>query len=289
MKGIILASGKGTQLAPATSHIAKSLLPIYDKPMIYYPLATLMSAGIKDILVIVPRKDKAYFKELLGDGKQFGISVKYAIQKNGTSIADALIVGDRFADKDMVALALGDNVFYGEELYEQLVEAMSESEGATIFCKKVQDPEMYVVPEIDANGNLITLEARPESPRSDLAMTGLFVFDKDAGRRMKKLRSKNSDARICDLVMQYQSEGKLKHQILSDSTMWADASTYENILAASNHIHNVEKGGKTVVGCPEEMALNMGFITRKALSNWISRNGPSPYFDYLKRLAACKD
>lgn len=289
MKGIILANGRGTKLAPATSHISKSLLPIYDKPMVYYPLATLMSAGIRDILVIVSRKDKTYFKELLGDGKQFGISIKYAIEKSEKSIADALLVGERFIDKDMVALALGDNVFYGEDLYEQLAEAMSESEGATIFCKKVEDPGCYAVAEIDANENIISIENKPEEPKSDYAVSGLFFFDKEACRLMKKARSGDSDANITDLLNAYLAEGKLKHKVLSENTLWADASTYDSMLSASNRIHDVERGGRAVVGCPEEMALNMGFITRKALSGWISKNPPSPYFDHLAALVESKD
>ena len=285
MKGIILAAGKGTRLSPASIHISKVLLPVYDKPMIYYPLSTLMSAGIRDILIIVSKEDKAYFKKLLGDGKQFGISIKYAIQKTQKGIADALLVGEKFIDGDMVALALGDNVFYGEEMYEHLAQAMAESEGATVFCKQVEDSRAYGVAEIDKDGKVIGIEEKPSDPKSNWAVTGLYVYDKFACKLAKTLKpSARGELEITDLNKKYMELGKLKAQLLEADVIWADTGTFETLLKASNTIYDIEKSGRENVGCPEEVALQRGFITKRQLSEWVAKFKTNPYYDYLSTL-----
>ncbi len=285
MKGIILAAGKGTRLYPASSHISKTLLPIYDKPMIYYPLTTLMSAGIRDIMIIVSKEDRAYFKKLLGDGKQFGISIKYAVQKTQKGIADALLVGEKFIDGDMVALALGDNVFYGEEMYEHLAQAMAESEGATIFCKQVEDPRSFGVAEIDKSGNVTSIEEKPSVPKSNWAVTGLYIYDKTACRLTKTLKpSSRGELEITDLNRIYMEQGLLKTQLLEPDVLWADTGTFDTLLKASNAIYEIEKTGRELVGCPEEVALQRGFVTKRQLSEWIAKFKPNPYNDYIKSI-----
>ncbi len=285
MKGIILAAGKGTRLYPASAHISKVLLPIYDKPMIYYPLSTLMSAGITDILVVVSKEDKAYFKRLLGDGSEFGISIKYAVQKVRKGIADALLVGQRFIDNDSVAIALGDNIFSGEELEELLATAMSQSEGATVFCKQVPDPSAFGVAEIDQDGNVISLEEKPKEPKSNYAVTGLYFYDKNACKYAKTLKpSARGELEITDLNKIYLENGQLRAQILKEESMWADAGTFDSLLDISNYIHNIESTGRALIGSPEEIALKRGFITHKQLSDRLEKFKSNSYFDYLRSL-----
>ena len=285
MKGIILAAGKGTRLYPASTHLSKTLLPIYDKPMIYYPLTTLMSAGIRDILIIVSKDNKAYFKRLLGNGEQFGISIQYAIQRVQRGIADALVVGEKFIDGDTTALVLGDNVFYGEELYEHLAQSIAETEGATIFCKQVLDPHDFGVAELDDSGNVLSLEEKPACPKSNWAATGLYIYDKSACEYVKRLKpSARGELEITDLNRMYMERGKLKSQLLEDGIFWADTGTFDSLLQTSNKIQEIESTGKKLVGCPEEIALRRGFITKKQLSNWISQFSSNPYYDYLKNL-----
>lgn len=285
MKGIILAAGKGTRLYPASAHISKVLLPIYDKPMIYYPLSTLMSAGITDILIVVSKDDKAYFKRLLGDGSEFGISIKYAVQKVQKGIADALLVGQRFIDNDCVALALGDNIFHGDELDEMLATAMSESEGATIFCKSVEDPTAFGVAEIDSEGKVLSLEEKPKEPKSNFAVTGLYFYDKHACEYAKTLKpSARGELEITDLNRIYLEKGQLRAQVLKDGSVWADTGTFDSMLSASNYIHSIEATGRAVVGSPEEIALKRGFITHKQLSDRLEKFKSNSYFDYLRSL-----
>ena len=285
MKGIILAAGKGTRLYPASMHISKILLPIYDKPMIYYPLATLMSAGIRDILIIVTKEDKAYFKKLLGDGKQFGISIKYAIQKVQRGIADALIVGERFINGDSVALVLGDNVFYGEELNENFAKAMAGSEGATVFCKRVENPKAFGVAEVDKDGNVIDIEEKPLVPKSDLAVTGLYIYDKNASTYAKMLKpSVRGELEITDLNKIYLKLGMLNAELLDDAILWADTGTFDSLLQMSNKVYELEKTGRTIIACPEEIALSRGFVTKKQLGEWIVKYKPNAYYDYVNSL-----
>lgn len=285
MKGIILAAGKGTRLFPASAHISKVLLPIYDKPMVYYPLSVLMSAGITDILVVVSKDDKPYFKRLLGDGSEFGVSIKYAVQKTQKGIADALLVGQRFIDNDSVALALGDNVFHGDDIEELLATAMSQSEGATIFCKKVDDPTAFGVAEIDAEGKVLSIEEKPKEPKSNYAVTGLYFYDKHACEYAKTLKpSVRGELEITDLNRIYLEKGQLRAQIIKEESMWADTGTFESLLDASNYIHSIEATGRALVGSPEEIALKRGFITHKQLHDRLGKFKSNSYFNYLRAL-----
>ena len=286
MKGIILAAGKGTRLYPASKHISKTLLPVYDKPMIYYPLSTLMSAGIRDIMIIVSKDDKDYFKRLLGNGEQFGISIKYKVQKVQRGIADALLVAEKFIDDDMVALALGDNIFYGENLYEHLAQAVAQSGGATIFCKSVEDPRAFGVAEVDSEGKVVSLEEKPKEPKSNWIATGLYVYDKDACRYAKTLKpSARGELEITDLNKMYLAAGKLSAQLLEDDVLWADTGTFDSLLFASNIIHEVEASKHIILGCPEEVALDRGFITKNKLAEWVKMHPSNAYYEYLGLLS----
>jgi glucose-1-phosphate thymidylyltransferase len=253
--------------------------------MIYYPLTTLMSAGIREIMIIVSKDDKSYFKRLLGDGKQFGISIKYAVQKTQKGIADALLVGEKFIGGDMVALALGDNVFYGEEMYEHLAQAMAECEGATVFCMQVEDPRAFGVAEINQEGKVLNIEEKPFEPKSNWAVTGLYVYDMNACKFAKTLKpSARGELEITDLNKKYMEQNKLKAQLLEEDILWADTGTFDSLLKASNTIFDIEKTGRSLVGCPEEIALQRGFITKKQLSEWISKFSNNSYYDYLRAL-----
>ena len=286
MKGIILAAGKGTRLYPASQHISKVLLPVFDKPMIYYPLSTLMSAGITEILVITSKEDKAYFKKLLGDGSQFGVDLKYAVQKVQKGIADAFLVAERFIDGGSVALALGDNLFCGEEMDELLAQAMAGSGGATIFCKKVADPRAFGVAEMGEDGKVVSLEEKPAEPKSDMAVTGLYFYDRDVVKYAKKLKpSARGELEITDLNRLYMEDGKLQAIVLPDSVAWADTGTSETLLDASNYIHDVEKSGRAMVGCPEQIALTRGYITKRQLLEWVSRFKETAYYSFVRDLA----
>ena len=285
MKGIILAAGKGTRLYPASKHISKILLPVYDKPMIYYPLSMLMGAGIRDIMVIVSKDDKDFFKKLLGNGEQFGISIKYKVQKVQRGIADALLVAEKFIDGDMVALALGDNVFYGDELYEHLVQAIAEPAGATIFCKQVEDPRAFGVAEVDSEGRVLSLEEKPNEPKSKWVATGLYVYDKDACKYAKTLKpSARGELEITDLNRIYLKTGKLSAQLLDEDIFWADTGTSDSLLLASNAIHVVEASKHKILGSPEEVALERGFITKTKLSKWLENTPSNAYYEYLTLL-----
>jgi len=285
MKGIIMAAGRGTRLYPASQHISKILLPIYDKPMIYYPLSALMSAGITEILVIVSKDDRAYFKRLLGDGSQFGIEIKFAVQKTRCGIADAFLLAEKFIGGGNVALALGDNIFCGDEMDELLAEAMS-NDGATIFCKKVEDPERFGVAEFDADGRVVSIEEKPREPKSDMAVTGLYFYDRDAVKYAKQLKpSQRGELEITDLNRLYMQAGKLRAIPLPDEVTWADAGTFDTMLAAGNYVHDAEKNGRALVGCPEQVALSRGYITKKQLLHWVSRFKETSYYSFLKDLA----
>ena len=285
MKGIILAAGKGTRLYPASKHISKILLPVYDKPMIYYPLSTLMSAGIRDIMVIVSKDDKDYFKRLLGNGEQFGISIRYKVQKIQRGIADALLVAEKFIEEDMVALVLGDNIFYGDNLYEHLAQAVAEPWGASIFCKKVDDPRAFGVADVDSEGKVHSLEEKPKEPKSNWAATGLYVYDKDACKFAKMLRpSARGELEITDLNKIYLEKGKLNAQLLEDDVFWADTGTFNSLLEASNTIHDLESAKRIVLGSPEEVAYRRGFITTNKLAEWVKKHPSNAYYKYLESI-----
>lgn len=285
MKGIILAAGKGTRLYPASIHTSKTLLPIYDKPMIYYPLSTLMSAGITDIIIVISKEDKIYFRKLLGDGKQFGISIRYIIQKEQKGIADALLVTEKYIYGTSVALILGDNLFYGKSLYEQLVQAISNSDGATIFCKKVENPSSFGIAEFDSSGRIISIEEKPLVPKSNWAVTGLYFYDKNVCEYAKTLKpSQRGELEITDLNNIYLKEGKLKVQYIEEDVIWADTGTFDSLLETSNYVQEIEHNQRKIVGCPEEIALDMGFITKKQLFERISSFKKNEYYSYLESL-----
>ena len=281
MKGIILAAGKGTRLYPASMPVSKNLLPIYDKPMIYYPLATLMNAGIRDILIVVSKSERAYYKKLLKDGKQFGISIKYAIQKEQKGITDAFLTAERFINNDSVALVLGDNIFCGEGMYELLAQAMGEFVGACVFCKKEDNPADTVTAEVDSEGKITTLGSRSTSA---LSVAGLYFFDGEACRYAKKLAERKNGFGMEDLLKAYLDKGELKAQVLESDAIWASSNSFDSLHQASDYIYNLEKNSRKVVSCPEEVALRMGYITKKQLADWVAESPDNSYFDYVRSL-----
>jgi len=237
MKGIVLGAGKGTRLYPASQGVSKVLLPVYDKPMVYYPLSTLMKAGITDIMVITSQDDESSFKRLLGDGSQFGIKLSYAVQEVQRGIGDAFIIAEHFIGDDGVALALGDNIFYGSEMDILLAKAAAEIDGATIFCKRVNNPEVFGVAEMDQAGQVWSLEEKPKKPKSDLAVTGLYFYGRDAVRFAKRLKpSSRGELEVTDLNRIYMEEGRLHALVLPDMVRWMDAGTFESMFEASNFI-----------------------------------------------------
>jgi len=244
-----------------------------------------MSAGIRDILIIVSAEDRAYFKKLLGNGEQFGISIKYAVQKTQRGIADALLVGEKFIGGEMVTLALGDNVFYGTGMDLHIAKAMTESEGATIFCKQVEDSSAFGVVEINNTGKVISLEEKPIMPKSNWAVTGLYVYDKNACELAKTLKpSPRGELEITDLNKKYMEQTKLKAQLLGNEVLWADTGTFDSLLSTSNVIRELEKTKKIMVGCPEEIALTRGFVTKNKLNQWVSKYKSNDYYDYIRAL-----
>ncbi len=285
MKGIILAAGKGTRLYPASATTSKILLPIYDKPAIYYPLSLLISVGIKDIMIITSKADRPAFKKLLGDGEQFGVSFKYAVQKVQRGIADALIIAEKFIKDDSVMLALGDNIFAGKEMQELLAEAVGNN-GATVFCTPVENPSAFGVAEVDANGCVVSLEEKPQVPKSNLAVTGLYFYDKNAAEIAKKVQpSKRGELEITDVNRMYMEAGQLHSVRMPDSIYWADTGTPDSMLTAAEKIRELQMDG-TLVGSPEATALRMGLVSPKQLNAWIDKSGSpnSAYFTTLNSL-----
>lgn len=274
MKGIILASGRGRGLCPATMHVPKTLLPAYDKPVIYYPLSTLMSAGITEILVVTDKEDKQYYKRLLDDGKQFGVSIKYAYPKGRRDAVGALLAGRKFAGKDSVALALGDNVFYGEEIYELMVQAMSVSQGATVFCKSAKD-SAHLTASVDADGRVTSVG---RDTGSDLAVTGLFFFDRQV---FEMTDGKDLEG----ILSAYAEKGLLGAKVLGDGSLWGDADSFDSLLDISNRIQDIERTGRALVCSPEEVAFTRGYITKRQLLQWVSKFESNLYFGYLRSLA----
>lgn len=287
MKGIILAGGKATRLYPITRGVCKQMLPIYDKPMIYYPLSVLMLAGIQDILVISTPKDTPRFQDALGNGKELGIKLSYAVQKEPRGIAQSFIIGRHFIGNDSVCLILGDNVFYGHNLTELLREASSLNEGALIFGYYVKDPQRYGVIEFDENLNVITLEEKPKKPKSNWVVCGLYFYDNDVIRIAKKLKpSHRGELEITGLNNEYLKRGKLKVKLLGRGYAWLDTGTYDSLMNASIFIKTIEERQGLKVGCIEEIAYRMGYINKKQLEKLANRIETS-YGDYLKRI--CKE
>ena len=286
MKGIILAAGKGTRLYPASSPVSKILLPIYDKPAVYYPLSLLISCGIKDIMIITSRADRPAFKRLLGDGSQFGVTLKYEVQKVQKGIADALIIAEKFSKNDSVMLALGDNIYAGSEMQDILAESVGNN-GATVFCTRVPDPERFGVASVDADGKVTNIVEKPQTFISDLAVTGLYFYDKRAAEIAKQVKpSKRGELEITDVNVLYMNDGSLHAVQMPDSIYWADTGNADSMLAAAEKIRDLQKEGE-LVGSPEATALRMGLISPKQLLAWIEENGgpKSAYYQTLSNLA----
>jgi glucose-1-phosphate thymidylyltransferase len=285
MKGIILAGGSGTRLRPLTAVTSKQLLPIYDKPMIYYPLATLMLAGIRDILLISTPHDLPQFRQLLGDGERWGISLRYAEQPRPEGLAQAFLIGADFVGGDSAALVLGDNIFYGQELGTQLAERVAENDGATVFAYPVADPQRYGVIELDAEGRPIGLVEKPEQPRSNLAVTGLYLYDHrvvDIARRLRP--SPRGELEITDVNAAYLREGRLRVHVLSRGNAWLDTGTHDSLLDAANFVAVIEKRQGLKVGCVEEVAYRLGFIDDAQLMRLAEPMASSEYGRYLIEL-----
>ncbi len=288
-KGIILAGGSGTRLFPVTHAVSKQLLPVYDKPLIYYPLATLMLAGIYDVLIITTPEDQPAFQRLLRDGAQWSIKISYAVQERPAGIAQALILAEDFIGADGVCLILGDNLFYGHGLPEQLRSAMGANDGATVFGYYVSDPERYGVLAFDASGRVTDIEEKPSRPRSHYAVTGLYVYDNDCVGIAKALKpSPRGELEITDVNRAYLAQGKLRTEILGRGVAWLDTGTHDSLLQAANFIAAVETRQGLKISCPEEIAFRQGLIDRDRLRALIERLGRTTYADYLRRIAESK-
>ena len=282
MKGIILAGGFGTRLYPITKAVSKHLLPVYDKPMIYYPLSILMLAGIRDILIISTERDIPFYKDLLGSGKQLGLSFSYAVQEKPGGLAEAFIVGEHFIGNDNVALILGDNIFYGQHFSELLRNARKMQDGAVIFGYYVRDPRAYGVVEFDKDGNVLSIEEKPTHPKSNYAVPGLYFFDNNVIRIAKTLKpSGRGELEITDVNREYLRMGKLKVQVFGRGMAWMDAGTHESLLESANFIETLQKRQGMYVACLEEIAYRLGYITREQLRELAKSLGNTDYSSYL--------
>ena len=287
MKGIVLAGGSGSRLHPVTLGVSKQLLPIYDKPMIYYPISVLMLAGINEILVISTPEDMAGYQRLLSDGAQFGLSVEYAIQPSPEGLAQAFIIGEHFIGDGHVALVLGDNIFYGQHFTDNLTAATNRTQGATIFGYHVNDPERFGVVEFDEQGNVLSIEEKPDVPKSNYAVTGLYFYDNDVVDIAKSIvPSERGELEITDINNVYQARGDLKIQLLGRGFAWLDTGTHDSLLEAGQFVHTVEHRQGLKVACLEEIAYQQGWISRELLLEQAERLKKTSYGEYLYKIAA---
>ncbi|HID7645308.1 TPA: glucose-1-phosphate thymidylyltransferase RfbA [Neisseria meningitidis] len=285
MKGIILAGGSGTRLYPITRGVSKQLLPVYDKPMIYYPLSVLMLAGIRDILVITAPEDNASFKRLLGDGSDFGISISYAVQPSPDGLAQAFIIGKEFIGNDNVCLVLGDNIFYGQSFTQTLKQAAAKTHGATVFGYQVKDPERFGVVEFDENFNALSIEEKPQQPKSDWAVTGLYFYDNRAVEFAKQLKpSARGELEISDLNQMYLEDGSLSVQILGRGFAWLDTGTHESLHEAASFVQTVQNIQNLHIACLEEIAWRNGWLSDEKLEELARPMAKNQYGQYLLRL-----
>lgn len=285
MKGIILAGGSGTRLYPITKAISKQLMPVYDKPMIYYPLSTLMMAGINEVLIITTPEDSAQFKRLLGDGSQVGCRFSYAVQAIPNGLAQAFVIGADFIGNDKVALVLGDNIFYGTGMDKQL-KSLTDVEGGYVFAYQVSDPERYGVVEFDGKMNAVSIEEKPKQPKSNYAVPGLYFYDNEVVEIAKNLApSARGEYEITDVNREYLRRGKLKVAVLDKGTAWLDTGTFDSLSDASEFVRVIEKRQGTNIGCIEEAAYRNGFISKEQLLLLAAELTKSGYGEYLKKIA----
>ena len=289
MKGIILAGGAGTRLHPATLAVSKQILPVYDKPMIYYPLSTLMLAGIRDILIISTPRDIVLFRDLFGDGSRIGVNFSYEVQPEPGGLSQAFLIGESFIGDDNVCMILGDNIFYGQGLGNTLLETAELTDGACVFGYYVTDPSRYGVVEFDPSGKVISIEEKPEKPKSNYAVTGLYFYDNSVVRRAKELKpSKRGELEITDLNKLYLGEGKLKVKLMGRGMAWLDTGTHDSLLQASNFVATLEQRQGLKASCIEEIAYVRGFIDREQLLRLATELGKSQYGKYLRNIASEK-
>jgi len=285
MKGIILAGGSGTRLHPVTEVLSKQLLPVYDKPMIYYPLSALMLAGIRDVLVISTPADTPRFEQLLGSGERWGIRLRYAVQPSPDGLAQAFLIGREFLAGEGCCLVLGDNIFFGHDLAKLLRTAAERREGATVFAYPVQDPERYGVVEFDAGGKAISLEEKPKQPKSRYAVTGIYFYDDQIVKVAESIRpSARGELEITDVNRRYLEQGQLTTEVMGRGMAWLDTGTHDSLLEASMFIHTIEKRQGLKVACLEEIAYRQSFIDRAQLEESAAKLGKSSYGEYLKRV-----